>query len=748
MRLTRVALGRLISGVLFSVGALLPTMAFAQPETEPNDSKAQANLVSLPSASALGVITGNSTSAAGVGLDYFRVTTAVQGTAGFYRHRLIAQSTTPGHTLTIRGLNQVAGVPGTVDTTAQTSSAATTPARFVQWYSSQAAGTVFVRVTGAAATTANYSLDYEVTPVTEISGPTIQPGSRTITSVGQTTVDTDLWVYDSSRAAIVDAGNDDEFGTASLQSRLTRTYAGGTFHMAITNFNFANNLGSPPDDDFRTGTVVDFPNVTISDSTTVGLNLATTIDGVAVPATKANPYQVVFVQFTVGSPTLNIGDASGPEGNTGTSNLLLPVTLSQPPPTPVTVNFATANGTATAGTDYTATSGTLTFAPGTTTLNVTVSVTGDTTVEADETFFVNLSAPVGAVIGDGQGQGTIVNDDVPAISAGDASVIEGNSGTVNLLAPVTLNQPAFTPVTVAFATANNTATAGSDYTATSGVLTFAPGTTALAVTVSVIGDTALEPDETFFVNLSAPTNATIADAQGLETIVNDDGADENAELSHGFRVNGSLASAGGVPDTDSYAMSQKPFSSYEVVVDAASGDVSPVVLDRRAAGGSTVIQVSQPIGIGTGRSLRWTNDTSNTIDTETVRVASGGCTTDCGADDTYRLRAYETTGSIPRFNNSGTQVTILLLQNPTDYSIDATIYFWNASGTQLAAQAVNIPAKNLLVLNTATIPAANGQSGAVTVTHNGRFGDLTGKSVALEPATGFSFDSPMLYRAR
>ena len=72
--------------------------------------------------------------------------------------------------------------------------------------------------------------------------------------------------------------------------------------------------------------------------------------------------------------------------------------------------------------------------------------------------------------------------------------------------------------------------------------------------------------------------------------------------------------------------------------------------------------------------------------------------------------------------------------------------FWNASGTQLHAEPVNLAAKQVLVLNTATIAAVNGQSGAITVTHDGRYGDLSGKTVALEPATGFSFDSPMIAR--
>ena len=296
---------KLLSGVvLIVVGALVPTIAFAQMETEPNDTKAQANPIALPATNTPGVITGNSISGAGTGLDFFRVTTAPQAAPGFYRHRLIAQSTTPGHVLHIRGLNQTAGVPGTIDTQIQASIATSTPPRFIQWYTSQAGGELFVRVNGVAATTANYSLDYEVQAVTEVAGPIINEGARTITTVGQSNpqVDTEVWIYDSNRAAIVDWGNDDEFGTASLGSRLTRTYTPGAHHLAITDFNFANNLGSPPDDDFRTGAVVDFPGVLVNSTTLVGLDLDSTIDGIPQPATKTGIFDVVFVSFTVTVP--------------------------------------------------------------------------------------------------------------------------------------------------------------------------------------------------------------------------------------------------------------------------------------------------------------------------------------------------------------------------------------------------------------------------------------------------------------
>src|SRR5262249_30447587 len=149
---------------------------------------------------------------------------------------------------------------------------------------------------------------------------------------------------------------------------------------------------------------------------------------------------------------------------------------------------------------------------------------GDTLNEADETFTVTLSSPTNATISRAQATGTIINDDpVPSISVADVAVQEGNSGTTPMPFTLALSAASGQTVSVAYATANGTATAGSDYTATSGTATFPAGTTSVVVNVPVIGDTVLEPDETFFLNLSSPVNATIARAQATGTILNDEG---------------------------------------------------------------------------------------------------------------------------------------------------------------------------------------------------------------------------------
>jgi aryl-phospho-beta-D-glucosidase BglC (GH1 family) len=341
-------------------------------------------------------------------------------------------------------------------------------------------------------------------------------------------------------------------------------------------------------------------------------------------------------------PALSVSDASITEGDSGSSQLTFTVTLSKAATGPVSVNYATADGTAAAGSDYTARSGTLTFAAGETSKTISITVAGDTAVEANENFSVVLSGASGATVADGTGAGTIINNDVappppppptsgtsldydivsnwgsgftasmavgagsaalngwtvefdasfnitniwnaeivshvgnhyvvrnaswngnvagghdtafgfqatagsggtaasgfkinganagtdptpvlPTLAVADTTVAEGDNGTHDLAFTVTLSAASTTPVTVAYATGNGTANAGSDYTAASGTLTFAPGETSKVIHVSVTGDTAVEANETVNLTLSAPNGATIADGAAVGTISNDDAA--------------------------------------------------------------------------------------------------------------------------------------------------------------------------------------------------------------------------------
>lgn len=189
-----------------------------------------------------------------------------------------------------------------------------------------------------------------------------------------------------------------------------------------------------------------------------------------------------------------------------------------------TVDYATADGTALAGSDYVATSGTLSFADNQVSATVTVQINDDNIAELNETLFLNLTNPVGATIADAQGVGTIVNDDGTPIqvSVNDVSIVEGQSGTSILTFTVTRTggTGAFD---VSFATADDTATAGSDYVATSGTLSFGAGVNTQTISVTINGDLTQEQTERFFVNLTNPTNnAVVIDGQGIGTISNDE----------------------------------------------------------------------------------------------------------------------------------------------------------------------------------------------------------------------------------
>jgi Calx-beta domain/PA domain len=223
----------------------------------------------------------------------------------------------------------------------------------------------------------------------------------------------------------------------------------------------------------------------------------------------------------------SINDVTLAEGDTGSTNAVFTVSLTPAPTTTVSLSYSTANGTAIAPGDYTAKSGVLTFTAGQATKTASVPVKGDKAQEANETFFVNLSNPVGVTFSDSQGRGTILNNDAPALSIADKSIVEGDTGTKNLTFAVTLSGVALNTVTVNWQTAiagppgPTVATPDVDYVTSSGTVTFTPGQTSRTFTVAIKGDTEDESDETFLVNLSAPTNASIADGQAVGTIIDD-----------------------------------------------------------------------------------------------------------------------------------------------------------------------------------------------------------------------------------
>ena len=218
----------------------------------------------------------------------------------------------------------------------------------------------------------------------------------------------------------------------------------------------------------------------------------------------------------VSTPAVGVSDASAAEGDA----VAFTVSLSAASSRQVTVDYATSDGTATSGTDFTAESGTLTFAANETSKTVSVATTDDSVDEEDETFTLTLSSPANATLGDATATGTINDDDesLPAVGVSDASVGEGDAVAFT----VSLSAASSRQVTVDYATSGGTATSGTDFTAESGTLTFAANETSKTVSVATTDDSVDEDDETFTLTLSSPANATLGDATATGTINDDD----------------------------------------------------------------------------------------------------------------------------------------------------------------------------------------------------------------------------------
>ena len=214
--------------------------------------------------------------------------------------------------------------------------------------------------------------------------------------------------------------------------------------------------------------------------------------------------------------------------NEGAGSAVFSISLSATSGQAVTVNWATVDGVAKSGSDFTAASGSITFAPGETVKTVVIPVLNDGFFEQSETFQVQLTDPTNAALAQATGTGTIKDDgtgaggtdnDTPKLTLSGPAVIDEAAGTVTYT--VTMSNAAAVPVTVHYATTDGTATAGKDYTATTGDLTFAAGELTKTIIVPITQDTLFEKSETFSVALSNPTNATLATASVTSQIVDD-----------------------------------------------------------------------------------------------------------------------------------------------------------------------------------------------------------------------------------
>jgi len=202
-------------------------------------------------------------------------------------------------------------------------------------------------------------------------------------------------------------------------------------------------------------------------------------------------------------------------------------------------------------------------------------------------------------------------------------------------------------------------------------------------------------------------------------------------------------------DRDLYLVSSRPFSSYQVVVHGLTGELGLDAdnVQLLNAGGTAVLQNALVLDSGGVLSLQWHGGNLAGPATSFVRVHDAVCTYLCEPTSTYRIRFYDTTYTVPRVNNSGTQSSVLLIQNATDRVCDVAHHFFDPSGTYVASGPLHSlgPHDLKVVATAATFP---GQSGSVRVTHTCGYGGLSGKAVAVEAATGFTFDTPFVHRPR
>jgi hypothetical protein len=314
---------------------------------------------------------------------------------------------------------------------------------------------------------------------------------------------------------------------------VTTGFATGIGPDAVTLTGWVNPGGTSTTTAFEYGTTTGYGS-TVASPTVAGSTIqaiSAPISGLACATTyhfralgtnaggTASGADVTFPTAACPLPTLSVSDATVAEGHAGTTLAAFTVTLSRTSGQNVTVSYSTADGTATAGSDYITTFGPLTIPAGSLSRIVYIPVNGDRDYESPETFVLDLSNPANATLGDAQGVGTITNDDpVPTLSIGDVTVRRPASGTTIAALTVTLSAASYQTVTVAYATSDGTATAGTDYVTTAGSVAFPPGVTTGTMDVTVNGGSAPET-KAFFVDLASPANAGIGDGRGEAKLI-------------------------------------------------------------------------------------------------------------------------------------------------------------------------------------------------------------------------------------
>ncbi len=409
--------------------------------------------------------------------------------------------------------------------------------------------------------------------------------------------------------------------------------------------------------------------------------------------------------------TISINDVTVTEGDSGTVNANFVVSLSTASANTVMVDYATADGTALQSGDYTAASGTLSFAPGETMKTVAVNVVGDLIDEANEIYSVALSnATGGATISDASGAGTITDDDTASYVIDDVTVTEGNSGTVTATFTV-MRTASASATTVDYTTAGITATEGADFADATGTLNFPASATSTTQTINVIvnGDVVDEANETYSVTLSNTTGGvTIADDTGAGTITDDDTSTisvADAAVTEG---------TGAGTTTLDFVVSLSTASANTVTVDYATADGTALQPgDYTSASGTLTFapgQTGQTVSVTVSRDAI---DEANETLTLNLSNAGGAAISDASGaaiitdDDGAPSVSLSASPAIIAEEGTGNSATLTATLNGTTTTADVTV---NLSYTGTAANGSDYTgAANI------TIPAGQNNAG-ITLT--------------------------------
>ena len=387
------------------------------------------------------------------------------------------------------------------------------------------------------------------------------------------------------------AGNAGAVTVSAATSNGTAT-AGQDYTAASGTLSWANGDGAA-----KTFTIPILDDAVSEGDETINITLSNPTGGAVIGST--NP-AILTINDNEGAISLSINDVSQAEGN-GPNQMIFTVTLSPQSAQTVTVNYATANGTAIAPADFAAISTqTLTFNPGETQKPISVTINGDTEVEPNESFSVNLSNAVNAAIADPQGTGTLTNDDAAASGSVQLSSltysINENAGTATITVTRTLVNPG--AVTVNYATSNGTATAGQDYTATSGTLSWAANdATAKNFAIPISDDNSLESHETVNITLSNPTGGAVIGSPGASvlTIIDDDSQPS-------ISINDVTQPEGDGPNLMVFNVTLSAASTQTVTVNCATANGTAFAVTDYTAIGSILLtfnpgEVSKPVTV-------------------------------------------------------------------------------------------------------------------------------------------------------